>query len=230
MQFKCTRVDESYDDHRWRVTPEAVLAVVQAGDVAGFKTYSHAGGGVVGGESKGFTTYLGKRGDNGSGRLGRIYDKRCESQGDVDAVRWEVEWSKLKAPKVFDDLAACRNVDDLATIVALHIGGAFDFPIRDGGKGHLYRCDRHDWWVELVADLGGRVNIRVERKTPAYEAAKSAFRFQYAPLLSVIEEVEGKAGAAEFLRACKEEGLGRQGVRHRRMVIEAEALRRDRVA
>lgn len=227
LAFKCTRIDESYDDFQWRTTPQEVLKLAIDGDVGGFKKFSHAGDGDVGGRGyKGFTTYLGKRGDNGGGKLGRIYDKNAESEGAIDAVRWEVEWTKEKAQEVFRGLADCYSVEDFGILVAAHIGGAFSFPIRDGRKGHRYRCAQHDFWVDILRDLGSAV-VRVQRKKPDYETAKAAFAFQWASFLSIAEVVEraksGPDGLAAFVEECIAEGMGRQSARHRRMLEEALA-------
>lgn len=107
---KCTfsRIDLAYDDESKTFLPSELNMLHLKGQIIGESHHRSC----YSGERKedGDTFYCGKR---SSGRYLRVYDKSKESNGRIDAVRWEFEFKKDWANKV----AAMIKVND----------GHFDF-------------------------------------------------------------------------------------------------------
>ena len=105
---KCTRLDINLDDYERIVSPLQVEEASQGPDIV---THVHRGmtqrGFAIGtAETTGVTVYIGQ--PSSRQRL-RVYDKGLESNGEIDAVRWELQ-SRHEAAEtllpllgVFDD-------------------------------------------------------------------------------------------------------------------------------
>lgn len=165
---RCTRVDCVVDDYAKRITPGAVHAHAEAGDVARFSPDTaelKVGGYWVDGQGvrhRGETFNIGRRGKNGSGAYLRYYRKDVESQGETDAFRWEMEFSQEKADLAFRELLKAGTPDEFVLACGGLVLGNVDFPIRTG-DAHLDRLERHAWWIDLTSDIWNSVRLRVKR-------------------------------------------------------------------
>lgn len=95
-----TRIDVAYDDYSKKFTPRDMMNYWLDGKISTPCRYAKC---VASRQSGSDTFYLGKR---GSERLLRIYDKAAESEGEIDAIRWEFEYRKAKAQAVALSIAA----------------------------------------------------------------------------------------------------------------------------
>lgn len=96
------------------------------------------------------TMRIGSRGDGGSGRYVRCYDKGLES-GDAAPGEWErfeVEFSGEVANLTFQMLVE-KPTAEMAAAVAF---GAVDFRESNGDK-HVARRPRLDWWQRITSGL-----------------------------------------------------------------------------
>ena len=96
LGVKCTRIDLAADDFtRKRLVMDVIHQAATAGHVVGFRCYDPRRPlkNMQTGQLAGDTAYFGKRGNHGSGRYVRFYDKGLESNGEVDSIRYEVELS-----------------------------------------------------------------------------------------------------------------------------------------
>lgn len=112
-------------------------------------------------ERTGRTLYLGLRGDSGSGRFVRIYDK-----GQETASRPEGQWVRYEAELTADvaDQVLCKLIDagpDWADVAAGCALGCVDFRA-DNGRTLLAERPRCAWWSAVLA-------VPVERvRSPRY--------------------------------------------------------------
>ncbi len=136
MNFKCSRIDLAFDDFERLIEPFDLFQLAKfQGDVSGFRRVRWLEDVKIGGGSDGVISAMcafGRRGEIGSGKFLRVYDKGLESDGKIDAVRWEVEFSGKKAQEVFDKISSSNDITGLGKRVSEYIGGCVNFPIRNG--------------------------------------------------------------------------------------------------
>ena len=159
--FKASRVDLCFDDYEKIVRPDEVREIAKAGFYQGFRLFKYYDGSSRKGERTNEGISFGTRGKNGGGKFLRCYAKDIESEGEIDSIRWEVEFSKAKANAVFFKIAMSLDLEEFATNIAMFIGGAIDF-IERRGK----RCDPADrlaFWEQILDCLG---SAKLKSATP----------------------------------------------------------------
>jgi hypothetical protein len=117
------------------------------------------------GDLEGDTAYFGRRGSDGSGRYVRFYDKRLESKGRVDCIRYEVEASQEYARALFASLASSHSPESFLRKIAEFLGGAIDFRLRKGCEKNIKRLQRCAWW-QVIVDRLGSVKYRNSKVIP----------------------------------------------------------------
>lgn len=142
--FRCRRIDPAIRDYNRIICPLKARQAYLDGNVRGFKrrkeeTESHP---TLG---DGHTTYFGRRGSSGSGKLVRIYDKYVQSDGADNCIVCEAELTDHKAEEFWNRLVNWVNEDGKVEVlpvemwpsfIALHIKGAIQF----------VDCD---WWQQV---------------------------------------------------------------------------------
>jgi hypothetical protein len=151
--LKCSRIDLSFDDFEKIVRPAEVTEYANQGSYKGFRKHRPVQEQRRNGELLGEGVYFGTRGKDGGGKYLRCYAKDIESEGKTDSIRWEVEFSKAKANRVFFDLAMATDLTDFASMIALFIGGAIDF-VERGNSGKCNKLDRLAFWEQILHHLG----------------------------------------------------------------------------
>jgi len=158
----CTRIDVFFDDYNRMNTPTGIHEIIKNRDYSGFRKgqlkQRFDGGRMIHDEVD-----FGTRGDNGSGKYLRVYDKALESDGEKNCIRWEVEFSKERAHKVFDKLSQAASIEAFATMCGSLVAGSIEFVHRNGDK-NIGRLEVYDFWKK-IKDLLGTVVIRVSIKT-----------------------------------------------------------------
>lgn len=161
----CTRIDIFFDDFNRSMTPTRLGKIVKKGHYSRFRqvhfrqTGEYKNGDFVLDHDE---IDFGRRGQNGSGKYLRVYDKNLESKGEKDCIRWEVEFSKERAIKAFDELSQAADTDCLAALCGSYIGGSITFVHRNGDK-NIARLVVYKFWSEIQKTLGDLM-IRVEKK------------------------------------------------------------------
>jgi hypothetical protein len=185
LGFRCSRMDLKFDDYEKIISPEGVYQAAVAGHVQGFKKWHFHTEGKIGSTANGQTLILGKRGQNGSGWLLRCYDKGAESDGRIQAIRWEGEASGVRAKCVFEHLATAANVEAFTSGIGQFLGGSVDFLERV--SPNLDRCPRLEWWQRIV-NLIGRAKIKVQRVKTSIDKAREWVAKAVAPSLAMIRK------------------------------------------
>jgi len=197
FSFKCSRTDLCFDDYEKIIRPQEVTEFANQGSYKGFRKHKPIIERQRSGELLGDSIYFGTRGKNGAGKYLRCYGKDLESDGEVDAVRWEVEFSKERANAVFFELAMSADVTEFASKLAMFIGGAIDF-IEYNGK----RCDPIDrlaFW-EQILDALGAAEIRCPQPEQSIETAMEWVEVSVAPSLEKIRRAIGDDRYYEWLK------------------------------
>jgi hypothetical protein len=174
--FHCSRVDIFFDDFERTITPVALyMAVYEESlfdgsplrdDVCGFHRVKR----ITEGNRQGRLhdeVCFGRRGKMGTGKYLRVYDKKLESKGLINSVRWELELSDRYArgafSRIVDSLGDTPDAQDrwcpqwTANVLGGLIGWAVDFRIRVGGEKNLSRLERHPFWQSILDRLGRAV-------------------------------------------------------------------------
>jgi DNA relaxase NicK len=150
---RCTRLDIALDfvgeGSGGRGLIDKVLSACKSREMCGAKTFKVTEGTSYTKGSLGRTVYLGKRGNCGSGRMARIYDKGIESKvcEEGEWTRFEVEFSGDVAEQAAIDLFK-GGLEDRKLVSAAF--GAFDFRAVTGRREKARR-PRLDWWASLLA-------------------------------------------------------------------------------
>lgn len=186
-QFRpsCTRIDVFFDDYHRKNTPSGIHDIIKNRDYSGFRKgqlkQRFDGGKMIHDEVD-----FGTRGENGAGKYLRVYDKALESDGEKNCIRWEVEFSKERAHKVFDKLSQCGSIDAFATLCGALVGGSVKFIHRNGDK-NIGRLEVYSWWQE-IRELLGTVVIRVSVKKPDIAGMYNWVYRQVSPTLACLRD------------------------------------------
>jgi DNA relaxase NicK len=179
----CTRIDVFFDDFDRTINIGELHGIIKNHDYSGFRK-----GQVKQGFDSGRLIHdevdFGKRGENGSGKYLRIYDKVLESKGEKNCIRLEIEFTRKRAQIVFERLSCVTSNEALATLCGALVAGSIKFVQRNGDK-HISRLVVYDFWRDIL-DLLGSVVIRVPvRKSDI--AGKYNFIFkQVSPTLALL--------------------------------------------
>jgi len=141
---KPTRCDINIDDWDRVVSPGDVLVALQGRDAVTHakRCLMQRGSDVGSPETTGHTVYLGQ--PSSRQRL-RVYDKGLESDGEIDAVRWELQARDEPAQTLVAKLAT----QDWADTITRRLVAFVDF--KDAASSsHVELRDRLPWYERLV--------------------------------------------------------------------------------
>ncbi len=188
--FSCTRVDIFFDDAERIITPRELQPLADLNHMTGFlrgrieRDTGHYA------DNEDMMTF-GRRGNIGSGSYLRVYDKTAESDGVIDAIRWELELSNKKAKKFFSRISAgYGDILIFETHIREVIGGCIDFRDKSVGDKNLGRCPRYSFWERILSMLGA-AKITIERVKTAVDRAKKWIFRQTIGSLQMCHEVFG---------------------------------------
>lgn len=199
-----TRIDVAIDDYSKRIS------FWQVADAVDERKKNHTGfrkGRVIknfGEELGGFTIYCGK---HSSDRITYFYDKNQESEGQINAYRWETRLRDVLARKAIDDWLALPEEMSAQYLANLTIG-AINF-VERGDEKNVSRMPLLSWWKEFKDAVGAGIKHSVQRVTPNLKKAKKWINHQVVCMLAAIKEV---VGVGEFTRWINKE-IGEAPVR-----------------
>lgn len=210
LGLRPSRLDLAFDDFEGLIPMGQVHAAGQSGNFIGFRKYRNNQE-WDGGKLTGDTAYFGSRGENGSGKFIRFYNKTMQTGGESagaehDHNRYEVEASADIARQVFVDLTASTNVEEMTRTIAKFLGGAITFAERHGLRnGNTSRFERAEWWVRIL-DILGAVKYRSLRGKTTLQQKLEWVKKQVIPTLAKIKKtVDRQFGIGrQFLNAMIE--------------------------
>jgi DNA relaxase NicK len=204
--FQASRVDVYFDDADRIISPSKLYETIYEpslfsgapirADFSGFRVIrrlceAHASEGLKHDEVS-----FGRRGTTGSGKYLRCYDKALESDGQNQAVRWELELSDEKARLAFSVLVKTACVDwkpeQTASMLGCMIGGCIDFKVRTdrAGDKNLNRLARYEFWQRIIEKIG-RAKLDGKRNLKTIEKAREWTRKQCAGTLQMLHQALG---------------------------------------
>jgi DNA relaxase NicK len=147
-----TRCDLNLDDYAKVVTPLQVEAYAQGPDIVTHvrRGMTQRGFGIGTKETTGVTVYIGQ--PSSRQRL-RVYDKGLESNGEIDAVRWELISQKEAAQTLLLRLGSDRTgkpFREWGELFSERLVSFVDFRIATDDLYDLRNRRRCPWFVKLV--------------------------------------------------------------------------------
>lgn len=161
----CTRFDLAIDDYDKSVSYHQVFNAITRGHYARVKRKPHA----IWNFGGGFTVSLGSR---SSDKYVRFYDKAAETDGEIDAYRWEIEYHGELADYIFQFYCSMPEDPSEFSAYAPQLSGILSRAIEfvDKSKGdRLSRWPRLSWWKDFCSRLGEAIHFRVCRPKPSLE-------------------------------------------------------------
>jgi hypothetical protein len=217
--LKFTRNDGRMDDYGKTVKPIQVIAALEAGNYAKFKTKK-----LVTKFKGDWTIYLGS---SESARSTKYYNKEVESKGEIKAWRWETRFGQTLAHKVMLEWLSIKPEEygeswqeEASKFIARSIIGSIDFINREAkpDEKNLSRILRLDWWEDFIELVGKGiyhtkpvVKTTLERVTGWMK--KSVFRTMACVLWSM-----GRIDAQSWMIARLEEAELTFNKRHQKMI------------
>lgn len=119
----------------------------------------------------------------------RIYDKMIESRGQVDAIRFEVEFKGKYAGKIFAEFATAASVSEAFDLAAQYAVGCIDFI--DRTDKNLDRCPVAPWWAAFVTAVGGKKRMSVPRLKRTVSRIISWHEKQVSRGMALLAECKG---------------------------------------
>jgi len=192
----CTRLDVALDvkSDDGVYLAECVRDACKYGELTRAKTWremaQHSGD-----EQTGLTVYMGQRGDLGSGRFVRVYDKGLETQTLPGNrwQRWETEFSGEVASEVAKVIASSANWTDDAFSYAL---GAVEF--REPNGQRLSRRPVSQWWTDFFSSVELK-RVRITREDSSLETFAVWLNRCVGPTLATMANLRGVNLADVFL-------------------------------
>ncbi len=196
FEFSATRIDLCFDDYEKIMLPHQVAGVAEQSNFTGFKRWKPEQERRVSGEYLSDQVRFGSRGKNGSGRFLRCYNKNLESGGEINSVRWEVEFSKVHAKLVFEKLCEAQDIETFAGLIGAIIGGSIDFIDRKGT--HLDRMQRLEWW-QRIRNILGCVKLRNPRRIKSIDNTVGWIETSVAGSFEKVRRAYGSRRFGEWL-------------------------------
>ncbi len=209
---KARRIDVCIDDYGHTVTPEMVMSAAQGPDVV---TKVKQGRIIQGFDIKsdavtGQTVYFGSP---TSRRQMRVYDKNLESDGEIDAVRWEMQERDDAAETLLGDLA----YQPWQIIIPRRIVSFIDFRDYESNSEVEHR-ERLDWFKAFVGSVE-RANVYIAQGIGTVRDKIDWIRRTIAPMLAVA--MDYWKGDTEELWDIVKDGKSRWKPRHRALLAES---------
>lgn len=179
--FDATRFDAAIDDYNKIVSFEQVKAAIAAGNVAGARKFTYMDSFDLDAEAHGLTIYMGSP---KSDKMTRMYDKFVQSNGEIDAIRWETQFRRYKANVAFHGWLETDGENYISSLVM----GAIDFVDRSSGDKNLDRLPRLHWWEEMIHFVGEGVKIPCKKVVASLQKSVKWIEHQVSQTLAIIQE------------------------------------------
>lgn len=209
-----TRLDLAGDDYSKAVKVRGVAMSVTKGQLVSHCHDATRNNSLRGKPQDGI--YVGSR---KSRRMLRIYDKGMESNGVIDAVRWELQLRDEAADR------ACELVleTNLAEAYLAVLVGLADF--RKVSNDNSSRRPRMAWFKKLVGEAQ-KATLALPKPVKTIEGMEIWLRRQVAPSLAAVVTASG--GDLDIVDELVNDGKKRMKAAHRMAIEEALKARSSR--
>lgn len=199
LGVKPTRIDCALDDYDRELTIDWHLNQILKDRLCYFRKVADIGNSMTGQRE---TIMFGRRGASGSGVYVRVYDKNIESEGEINAIRYEAEFSGNKVERVFGHLldSPVTSNESISETIAGLVLGSIDYRHKEP-KRSISRCERVAEWESF---LNCRVTVRVKPQAAAPRSEFNADHFakQYGRSLQYMELLN-PAAISDLLWKCR---------------------------
>jgi Replication initiation factor len=188
--FTCSRFDCAIDDYGKVLDLDEVKKAQDLGNFAHVEVTGYHESGERGGKEKGKTITFGSR---VSESYLRVYDKSVQSSGEIDAIRFEVEFKGAKAQAVFEQYCDFTFDDEqgAAKVIAGAALGAVRFCDRSSGEKNLERLTDLPWYKKLCDSVVSGFRLRVRKKERFLDDAIGWVTKAVMPTLAMIRSYMG---------------------------------------
>ena len=172
-------------------------------------------------KQKGETIYFGSP---KSDKLLRVYDKTIESNGEIDAIRWEAQYRDEKAHKIGSAWLSFEPKQletDSAQFLASTVTGCVTFCDRSDDEAHIDRCPLLPWWERFLELTAKGVRIIVARKKPLLEDTFNWLNRQVFPGLAMVKNILAD-GFQSYIDSEIAGGEKRQNSRHKAIIEQSK--------
>lgn len=216
---RCSRIDVAADDYSKITDLEELKRAQEERNYTGVRSHRWAGSGGIGMED-GLTYYFGS---TSSDSQLRIYDKKVESKGQMDCIRWELQARRGKAQNLYQRWLdpELTTQKEIASVLAGAVAGAVDFIDRSGGEKDLSRCSRLSWWERILDCLGAAYRLRAPVRVPTIANKIGWVCRAVAPSLAAIKEYLGDRSFWQFMEDEIKEKRAVMSSLNRAVVAEA---------
>lgn len=193
----CTRIDVAVDDEG-RLTPLSELRDAQdSRNYTGVRSHRRITSGGLD-QDDGMTFYFGSK---ASDSQLRVYDKKVESKGKVDCIRWELQLRRDKAAKMCSLWlgAEASKKGQVGAVISGAVAGAVDFIDRSRNQKDLSRCDRLTWWEQVRAHLSKAYRLQIPPKPRNIEKKIGWLCHAVMPSMALIKRYLGDRSFWQFV-------------------------------
>ena len=206
-----TRLDLAGDDYSKKVKVRGVVIAITRGQLVSHCHNAKRQNSLRGKPQDGI--YIGSP---RSRRILRVYDKNMESEGDIDAIRWELQLRDEAADRAAE-LILNSNLPDAYLAVLV---GLADFRIVSNDNSS--RRPRTPWFKKLVGEAQ-KATLALPKPVKTIEGMERWLRKQVAPSLAAV--VTARGGDLGVVEGLLQYGKGRMKSAHR---LAIEAAKRNR--
>lgn len=190
----CTRLDIAIDvqtDDGGVYLAEEVLQACELKELCRGVRYRYQSGD----EQSGLTVYMGQRGDLGSGRFVRVYDKGIETgtKPRNHWQRWETEFSGDVAAETAKLVASAADWQQEALA---HATGAVEF--REATGKRLQRRQVSQWWLDWLGTIEPK-RVRIDRPEASLTTFADWLNRCVGPTLATMAHLSGKELSNVFI-------------------------------
>lgn len=189
-EVKCSRFDVSIDDYNKLLNLDEIYQAQQNGHYAYVEKFGYYESGERGKTERGRTITFGSR---QSQSYLRLYDKSVESGGEIDAIRYEVEFSGDKANSLFHEWIEFPMHNE--QVAAKHIAGAalgaVRFCDRTTEDKNLDRLDDLPWYEQICNSVASGFRVRLRKKERYLDRAIGWVEKAVMPTLAMIRKYMG---------------------------------------
>jgi hypothetical protein len=202
----CSRFDSAIDDYSKVIDLDEVKFAQDLGNFAHVEVVGYHESGERGGAEKGRTITFGSR---SSESYLRIYDKAVQSNGEIDAIRYEVEFKGDKAQALFEQFTEFTHGDEqgAAKCLAGAALGAVRFCDRSSKEKNLDRLDDLPWYKKLCDSVVSGFRLRVRKKERFLDDAIQWVVKAVIPTLAMIRKYMGDEAFLQWVYDCTDEAM-----------------------
>lgn len=193
----CNRIDVAVDDENRLTSLEKILDAQVDKNYTGVRSHRRIISGGLDSDD-GATFYFGSK---ASDLQLRIYDKKVESKGAVNAIRWELQLRREKAKemcRLWIDADVLEG-DSVGAVLSGAVAGSVDFIDRSSKSKDLTRCPMLPWWRKLKAHLSKGYKLQVKPKETTIEKKIGWLCHAVMPSLAIIKKYLGERNFWQFL-------------------------------